>query len=108
MSTSAIPDIKVSSKDIDIGDIAEITITTKDSSDTLADPTTLVVQVQPTGGTATSYTFGSSSFLTKTSTGVYRLLHTVTSAYRHQVRAVTTGEAGAEPGYFDVRPNNIT
>lgn len=108
MSSSTIPDILASGKSIDVGDVAKILITTTDDSDVASDPTTLVVTVQPQGGAATSYTYGSSSFLTRLATGSYQLLHTVTSQWRHQVRAVTTGEVGAEPGFFDVRPNNIS
>ncbi len=106
-SSISIPDVLVAGEYIDVGDVAEITITTKDTDATLADPTTLVVTVQPEGGTSVSYIYGTDGELTKTSTGIYRLLHPVTAAYRHYVRAVTTGNAGAEPGSFMVRPNPI-
>ncbi len=108
MSTSTFsPDILVSGKKLDVGDVVKVDVLTYDSADALANPTTLVVQVQTPSGTTTSYTYGTDSELTRTATGTHQLLHTITASGTHQVRAVTTGNAGAEPGSFFVRPNNI-
>ncbi len=107
MSTATFsPDILVSGKSLDVGDVAQVSILTTNAS-TLENPTTLVVQVQTPSGTTTTYTYGTDSELTRTATGTHQLLHPLTASGTHQIRAVTTGKAGAEPGSFFVRPNNI-
>jgi len=105
-SSNAVPDIVVSGQKLDVGDTAKITINTKDSDAELADPTTLSVKVKPPSTSATTYEFGTDSELTKTSTGVYQLLYPIGVSGTHHVRAITTGNAGAEPGYFYARPDN--
>lgn len=49
----------------------ETTGTFRDSTDALFDPTTVTCTITSPSGTATVYTYGSSSNLTKTSTGIY-------------------------------------
>lgn len=105
MSTT-IPDIQTSGTSNDVGDVVNITVTITDSSDTAADPTTLTVKVKPPTTTATSYVYGMDSELTKTSTGIYVLAYTAAASGWHNVRAITTGDAGAEPGRFYVREDN--
>ena len=107
MST-VVPNILTSGYYMDEGDVASITILTKNAAGNLADPSTLVVQVQPIGGAVVSYTYGTDAELTKSSTGTYVLLHPVSSGMDLQIRAITTGDIGAEPGYIPVRPSNIT
>ena len=107
MSSSSIPNILTSGSYVDEGDVASITILTKNSAGTLADPSTLVVTVQPIRGDSVVYTYGTSAELTKSATGTYLLKHPVTSGMDLNVRAVTTGDAGAEPGRIPVRPSNI-
>lgn len=107
MSTATFtPDILVSGKSLDVGDVAQVDILTT-SGGTLENPTTLVVKVQTPSGTVTTYTYGTDSELTRSATGTHQLLHPLTAQGTHQVRAITTGKAGAEPGSFFVRPNNI-
>lgn len=108
MSSTAVPDILVSGEFIDVGDVAQITILTKNASAVLTDPSSLVVKVQPLGGSVVTYTYGTDAQLTKSSTGTYLLKHPVTAGTRHHVRAITTGDAGAEPGFFDARASNIS
>lgn len=105
MSTT-IPDIQSSGTFNDVGDVVKITVTVTDSSGTATDPSTLVVKVKPPAAAATSYTYLTDSELTKTSTGVYVLAYPATVSGWHNVRAITTGDAGAEPGRFYVREDN--
>lgn len=108
MNTAAIPDIVTDGYKLDEGDTVQIDILTKNAAGTLADPSTLVVQVQPVGGSVTTYTYGSSAQLTKTTTGTYVLKHPIVGGMDLHVRTITTGDAGAEPGYIPVRPSNIS
>lgn len=112
MSHREVPDITVDGQTFDVGDVARITILTYaddgEGGDVLANPSALVVQVQPTGSAVVTYTYGTDPELTRTTTGTYVLRHLITAGVKHQVRAVTTGNAGAEPGFFDVRPSNIS
>lgn len=90
----------------DIGDITEVTFTIKRTSDdALTDPTGLVVTIRTPSGTETSFTYGTSSELTKVSTGTYMLSYTPTESGIHSGRIQATGAAvAAEP--FDFRVNN--
>lgn len=108
MSSTVVPNILTSGTYVDEGDVAKVTILTKNAAGNLADPSTLVVKVQPIGGTTVTYTYGTDGELTKSTTGTYILLHPVTSGMDLQVRTITTGDIGAEPGYIPVRPSNIT
>lgn len=105
MSTT-VPDIQTSGTSSDVGDTVNVTVTIRDTSDTVTDPTTLSVKVKPPGASATTYVYGTDSELTKTSTGIYVLAYPATVSGWHNVRAITTGDAGAEPGRFYVREDN--
>lgn len=107
-TTDETPNILTAGYYVDEGDTAVIDILTKNTAGTLTDPSSLVVKVQPVGGAVTTYTYGTSAQLTKTATGTYVLKHPVTSGDDLHVRTITTGDAGAEPGFIPVRPSNIT
>lgn len=106
MSTNAVPDITAAGKKFDVGDVAVITITTTNSAGNAADPSTLVVKVKAPNAAAVSYTYGTDAELTKTATGLYSLAYPITVGGWHNVRAITTGSAAAEPGSFYARADN--
>lgn len=106
MSANQIPNIVVAGQYIDVGDVASITITTTNAAGNAADPSALTVKVKAPGAAAVSYVYGTDAELTKSSTGVYVLAYPVTVGGTHHVRAITTGDAGAEPGQFNARFDN--
>lgn len=64
-------------------------------STTPTDPTTVVAKLSAPDGTVTTYTYGSSAELTKTSTGVYLLTVTLNAAGLWWVRFTGTGAVKA-------------
>lgn len=93
----------------EIGDAPVLTITVKDIDGVVGDPGGLTVTVKPLGDTAVVYTYGSSSELTKTSTGVYKLaLPTFTTAGRRDVKATSTGtNSASEQTTISVIESNV-
>jgi hypothetical protein len=75
----------------------------------LTDPTTVVVLVRTPAGVETTYTYGSSTELTKVSAGVYKLTLTLNQPETWWFRAKGTGaaEANTEISQY-VSPSHFT
>ncbi len=84
----------------DIGDKVTVSATFENASGVLTDPSTVVFILRSPSRTETTYTYGSSSEVTKTSTGVFAFaVPTFTEAGNWVVRAkgtaglITAGES---------------
>lgn len=83
----------VATATIDIGDRVTVTATFANSAGTATDPSTVTFYQQTPDGTITSYAYGSSAAVAKSSTGIYTFKHTTTTSGKHVVRCVGTGAA---------------
>lgn len=78
---------------IDVGDRVTILAAFVNDAAAAVDPTSITFYQQTPDGVITSYAYGSSAAVTKTSTGNYKFKHTVTQPGTHVVRCVGTGAA---------------
>lgn len=83
----------VAAATIDVGDRVTILAAFVNDSSAAVDPTSVTFYQQTPDGVIASYVYGSSSAVTKSSTGNYKFKYTVTTPGTHVVRCVGTGAA---------------
>ena len=89
--------------DWDVGDVAVVSGEFRNSSGSLADPTTVTVQVKTPDGTVTLYTYAGGA-VTKDSTGLYHKNVTITAEGKWTLGMLGTGNvASAEHSTITVR-----
>lgn len=74
-----------------IGDQIRWTVTFATEAGTATDPTTVTFRATTPAGTTTAYVYGTDAEVTKTGTGVFKLLLTVSAAGPWQFAAIGTG-----------------
>lgn len=88
----------------DIGDKVRLTATFTNLAGTATDPSTVTFRMKLPGGTTTTYTYGSTAELVKSSTGVYYVDWTFSVAGSHYYRFAGTGTvAAADEGVLTPR-----
>jgi len=86
-----------------VGDLVRVTGTFKTLAGAVTDPTAVFFSFQTPAGTTATYTYGTDAALVKSSTGVYYVDVSVTSAgnWRYRFYSTGTGQT-ADEGYFSV------
>ena len=94
----------------DIGDRIRETVTFKNASSAVADPTAVKCHVENPAGTVTTHIYAiSTGEIVRSSTGVYYLDVTTTGHGQYEVRWTGTGTVVASvEGWFSVRPRRVT
>ena len=94
----------------DIGDKVRETVTFKNASSAVADPTAVKCHVEvPSGGVTTNTYAVSTGNIVRTGTGIYYLDITTTGHGRYEVRWDGTGTVVASvEGWFSVRPRRVS
>jgi len=94
----------------DIGDQIRETVTFKNASSAVADPTAVKCHVEAPSGGVTSHIYAvSTGSIVRSSTGVYYLDITTTGFGRYEVRWSGTGTVVASvEGWFSVRPRRVS
>jgi ketosteroid isomerase-like protein len=92
----------------DRGDLVELKGIFRNDAEVETDPTTITFKIQPDGGVATTYVYGTNAQLVRVSAGVYTVNWIADSDGVHQYRFIGTGAIQQEQGgQFYGRPRNV-
>ena len=92
----------------DIGDKVRATVTFRNISDVLTDPTTIIIRTKTTADVEASFTYGVDAEVIKSSTGIYYMDITTTAAGNYFYRGVGTGTlVAAGESFFVVRASEF-